>query len=215
MPTLLSIHPEILRVAVTVGVMAVLLALSNRRLIVVPLMLQYVLVATLVGSELTQPIFIIRLTLGVAISTIIFITSAHMQQALDDRQTTDVGRRIARPSFPLSMGRGFRLLTLALAMLMAYGLWDAYAWGTVPADVALAACMLLAIGLALALISTDPLYLGVGALILLSGFETIYLYLEASLLVVALLGMLDILVAMAVSFGCESWLDAFVQKETP
>ena len=215
MPDLLSLPPEILRVAITIGVMAVLLAFSNRRLFVVPLMLQYVLVATLVGSQLADPIFIIRVTLGVAIATIVFITGNHMEQALGDRRAPDVARDTPRPALPLGMGGAFRLLTLALAMLMAYGLWDAYPWETVPAHLALAACMLLAIGLALALISTDPLYLGIGTLILLSGFATAYLHLEASLLAVALLGMLDILVALAVSFGCESWLSTFALEETP
>jgi hypothetical protein len=215
MSDLLSANPEILRVAVTMAVMATLLALGNRRLVVVPLMLQYVLVGTLVGGEITEPIFIIRVTLGVAISTIIYITSVHMDQALGARRSLALAGRASPPALPLGMGRGFRLLALALAMLMGYGLWDAYPWGSVPPHMALAACMLLAAGLALALISTDPLYLGIGAWLLLSGFETVYLSLEASLLVVALLGMLDILVALAVSFGCESWLDVFAQEPSP
>jgi hypothetical protein len=58
------------------------------------------------------------------------------------------------------------------------------------------------------LASTDPLRMGIGLLVFINSLEALYLTLESSLLVVALTGLLDILVALAIAYASESWLVA-------
>jgi hypothetical protein len=214
MPYPLSADPETYQVAITLVVVAVLLALGNRRLLVVPLMLQYVLVSALLSADISQPIFVIRVTLGAAISTILYITGNHMERTLAGKGVAAGEGPPARP-LPPSMGGFFRLLALAWAMLMAFGLWNAYPLTNLPALLTLTAFVLLTLGVTLALVSPDPLHIGVGCLMLLTGFEAVYLSLEASLLVVALLGLLDILIALAISYNCEQWLDAIAEEALP
>lgn len=210
MPYPLSADLETFQVALTLLVIAALLALGNRRLIVVPLMLQYVLIAALLVTDASQPVFLIRVTLGIAISTILYITGHHMTRALAGRALPDRGQ--GRAPFPQRMGGLFRLVALFWAMLMAFGLWRAYPVPNLSPLLTLAAMVLLLVGPTLAVVSSDPLHVGVGALVFLTGFEAIYLSLETSLLVVALLGTLDILVALTISYNCERWLEVVMQE---
>jgi hypothetical protein len=199
MPASLTGDPEILRVVITLAVTGAMLAIASPRLLMVPLVLQYVLVATLLRGGPGDPIFIIRIALGAAISTIVYITGSHVESA---RAASEAG------AFPRGVGRGFRLVALAWAVLVAFGLWSAYPLGTIPGSLALSAYVLIAVGATLALIGADPLRMGVGVLLLLSGFEGVYLTLETGLVALALLGIVEILVALAVSYGTESWLTA-------
>ncbi len=215
MPQPLTANAETYQVAITLAVMAALLALGNRRMLVVPLMLQYVLVSVLLSPDISQPLFIIRATLGVAISTILYITGNHMERTLSRRRAANGGTASAQPWLSLGMGPLFRLLALAWGMLMAFGLWKTYPLPDMPVLLVLTAAALLTVGATLTLVSADPLHIGVGCLILLTGFEAVFLSLEASLLVVAILGMLDILIALAVSYNCERWLEAVTEEVAP
>lgn len=199
MPAPVGAASEVYRVVISLAALTAMLALASRRTLVVPLMLQYVLVATLSGADLADPIFFLRLTLGAAISIIVYITGAHLDKGLAD---ADPGR------LPRGLGRSFSLVAMAWAMLTALGVWNAYPLTNLSASLVLAAYTLVLVGATMTMVSADPVRMGVGALLLLSGVEAVYLTLEPSLLVVALMGILSILVALAVSYGSESWLDA-------
>jgi hypothetical protein len=214
-PYPLSADPEAFQVALTLLAIAAILALGNRRLVVVPLMLQYVLVAALLAADASQPVFLIRVTLGVAISTILYITGHHMTRNLAAQHRSTQGEGRVRALFPPRMVALFRLVALLWAMLMAFGLWHAYPVANLPPLLTLAAMVLLLVGPMLAIVSSDPLHVGVGALVLLTGFEAVFLSLETSLLVVALLGTLDVLVALTVSYNCERWLESVLQETGP
>jgi hypothetical protein len=78
----------------------------------------------------------------------------------------------------------------------------------VPASINLTGYWLVSIGLLLTLTSVDPLRMGFGVLTFVNGFEGIYLYLEQSLVVIGLLGVLNILAALAIATCSESWLES-------
>jgi hypothetical protein len=207
MTDLLSIEPRILQTAITLTITTALLALSDRRLLVVPLALQYVLVASLVGPLIGLPLFGIRLTLGVAITAIMYITATSMESPLRRRPAAGQTQGAVAASAP-QMGPVYRLLTLGLAALLAAGFWSGSPLPDLPSAVVLCALWLVAVGASVILASTDPLRMGIGLLVFINSLEALYLTLESSLLVVALTGLLDILVALAIAYASESWLVA-------
>ncbi len=194
-------------------VVVALLAWGDRRLVAVPLMLQYVLAGVLLSPDISQPLFLIRVTLGIAVSVIVHITGRHMVHVLMAEGPLRAERgTAAQPKARRDMGELFRVVALLWSLLMAFGLWHAYPLTGIPPMLAFAALALLLVGATLALVSSDPLFVGVGALVLLAGFEIFYLSFETSLLVVALLGALDILLALVVSYSCERWVEASLQE---
>jgi hypothetical protein len=207
MTDLLSLDPRILQTAITLTITTALLALSDRRLLVVPLTLQYVLVASLVGPLIGLPLFGIRLTLGIAITAIMYITASSMESPLKGRPAAGQSQAVAAASTP-QMGPVYRLLTLGLAALLAAGYWSGNPLPDLPSPVVLCALWLVAIGASMILTSTDPLRIGIGLLVCINSFEALYLTLESSLLVVALTGLVDILVALAIAYASENWLVA-------
>ena len=69
------------------------------------------------------------------------------------------------------------------------------------------------IGLLSVLIGFEPLRIGLGLLTFVNGFETMYFFLEPSFVVIGILGMTQILIALAVAFFSEAWLD--MNPKTP
>jgi hypothetical protein len=64
------------------------------------------------------------------------------------------------------------------------------------------------VGLVLMIAGIDPLRAGIGLLVLLNGFQALYAFLEHSLLVIGMLGVLDLLVALGIAVCTEFWLQS-------
>ncbi len=208
----LSADQVILGLLVASGLMVVV---EERRLSLSALLVQYLLVGALVGPGLYRPIAIVRLGLGVAVCLVLYITAWHVERALGHRHATPNHQPSIwpRPLGPAAqavsvggMGALFRLIVLVLAMLVAYGLWTAYPLDLVPTGVNLSSYLLLVIGLLMAITSADPLRMGLGVLTFVNGFEATYLFLENSLVMIALLSVVDMVVALGIVVCAEMWL---------
>jgi hypothetical protein len=208
MPNLLVLDPQLLRTAVTLIAITGLLALNNRRLIIVPLLVQYVLVASLVSYQIAEPLFAIRLTLGGAIAAILYITANRLESLREDPASPALAGGLKGIPLVRGMGATFRLLALALGALLAFGFWSGTSFSNLASPLSLTALWLGAVGLCLLIVSTDPLHIGIGLLIFVNGVEAIYLSLESSLLVVASLGLVDILIALAIAYISENWIES-------
>ena len=206
------------QVALTlVAASALLLVVEERRLSMVPLLIQYPLLGPLVGSQIYRPVLFTRVGLGIAVCLILYVTAAHVQRELDllmpPLRSQDTNQ--PAPTAPASraidlagMGLAFRLLVVALGGLVAYGMWRVYPLASVPAEVSLSGYWLVSMGLLVALTSIDPLRTGLGVMTAINGFEGIYLHLEQSLVIISLLGLLNILLALGVATCSESWLES-------
>jgi len=113
------------------------------------------------------------------------------------------------------MGPLFQLVAMALGVLMAVGFWTRDPLPALQPAMTLTALWLGAVGVMMALIGSDPLRLGIGALVCINAFQEVYLALEPSLLIVALTGVLEILLALAVAYASERWLLVALQEEAP
>ncbi len=95
-----------------------------------------------------------------------------------------------------------------LGALIAYGLWRAYPLFFVPEEITVTSYGLISIGVLLTLTSLDPLRMGLGVLTFANGFEALYLFLEPSLLVMTLVGVVQIILALGVIVCTEAWLES-------
>lgn len=213
MNELLALGGQVLQAAMTLTVATVLLALNDRRLLMVPVALQYVLVASLMGPSVGLPLFGIRLTMGLAISAILYITASRMEKLLGQPVRRRPGNTSPRTPL-LQMGPVFRVLAYALAALLAVGLWNSYPLPSVPAGLQLSAVWLLAVGGSIVLTSADPLRIGVGILVAINGFEAAYLTLESSLLIVALTGLVDLVITLAIAYASDRWIESTMGEVT-
>lgn len=196
---------------------ASLLVIEERRLSLLPLLMQYLLAGPLASSGIYRPVIFARIGLGVAVCLILYVTARHVQRELDALARSPAnGNKIWHVPIALALRSTgftgmrvvFRLALVALAGLAAFGIWRAYPLTSVPASINLTGYWLVSIGLLLTLTSVDPLRMGFGVLTFVNGFEGIYLYLEQSLVVIGLLGVLNILVALAIATCSESWLES-------
>ena len=185
------------------AVSVLLLAVEERRLSLLPLLAQYLLLGSLVAAEVFSYIMLVRIAVAVSICLMLYISANHVEHTL-----TDLAARGARRASGLAsdIGTLFRLATLVVGGLLAYGLWRAYPLPDLSSELGLAAYWLVVIGLLMAVTSSDPLRSGYGVLTLLNGFSCFYIFLERSLVVIGLLGFIDIVTALAVVVGAESWL---------
>lgn len=217
----LTADQMILGLLVASGLMVVV---EERRLSLSALLVQYLLLGALVGPELYRPIVMVRMGLGVAVCLVLYITAWHVESTLRRRHTAinDVPQLWQGPLGPAAravsvggMGALFRFMVLVLAVLVAYGLWRAYPLELVPAGVNLTSYLLVITGLLVALTSADPLRMGLGVLTFVNGFEGTYLFLENSLIMIALLSVVDIAVALGIVACAEMWLVSLRAEPAP
>jgi hypothetical protein len=191
--------------------LAMQLALPERRLALLALLGQYLLVALLIAPQLLRSLVLIRMGLGLTIVAILYLTASRT-----DRELRSLGMPITAESpqrrapwqgiQAMNMGTVFRLMVLAMASLAAYGMWRTRPLEGIPAATTFSAYWLIWAGLLITLTNVEPLQLGMGLLTIMNGFEILYLFLEKSLLVMGLLGVLAILLALAVVVCAEAWL---------
>ncbi len=214
MTELAQVDPAVLRIAVALSIATALFALRDRRLIIVPLALQYVMTALFGGPVIGLPLVGIRLTLGLAISAMMYITASRMETGFR-RGAAGYNQSGHASILPPTMGPLFQLVAMALGVLMAVGFWTRDPLPALQPAMTLTALWLGAVGVMMALIGSDPLRLGIGALVCINAFQEVYLALEPSLLIVALTGVLEILLALAVAYASERWLLVALQEEAP
>ena len=161
-------------VAIALAVVSVmLLAVEERRLALLPLLVQYLLLGSLVAAAVFSYIMLVRIAVGMAIFLMLYISAGHVEHALAKRSTREVRRPLGISS---DIGTLFRLATLVVGGLAAYGLWRSYPLPDLPSELGLASYWLMVIGLLMAVTSSDPLRVGYGVLTLLNGFWCFYIF---------------------------------------
>ncbi len=187
------------------AISALILVLEDRRLLIVPLVAQYVFLPVLAEPVLYRPLIWVRWGLGLAIGLMLFLTATHAQRY----QTLREG-----PPLP-SAGVFFRLVSFALCALVAYGVYQAYPIENMSPQANLACYLLMSVGLVMMITGVGPFRAGLGMLVFVSGFGALYVFLEHSLLVIGLLGILDMMLALAVVVCTELWLQARREPGSP
>lgn len=195
-----------------------LLVVEERRVALVALLGQYILIGLMIGAQIYHAITLVWIGLGLAICLMLYVTARHVQRGLRRRGLPSEREFLDHPSIlrvvAPSMGTIFRLVVAILGGFVAYGVWRSYPLPGVPAELTFTAYWLIPIGLLTMLTSADPLRMGLGLLTFVNGFEAIYFFLERSLVVITLLGVVSTIMALGIAVMAESWLGSLQEEAT-
>ena len=207
------LNPFHLVVALAVA-SALMLLLEDRRLSVLSLLAQYILLGILMSPQLYHPLALLRIGLGTVLCLILYISAMHVQrtlkpapQAAKPAEGEELDADVT-PDRPQAQSALFRLLVVILGGFITYAIWRAYSLPLVPTELLLTVYWLMAIGILMLLISRGPLRQGMGLLTALSGFEALYMLWQTSFVVISILGTFNLLVALAIAFCAEAWLES-------
>lgn len=182
--------------AILVIVSAALLILLNRpQVVLLILLIQYILLALLVGPRVYGPLVLLRAGLGFAIYLILLVSVNNLKNSL---------RIYAwQPATPARWI--YRICMIAIGGLAAFGLWRA---NILHLDnyIGWASYALVCLGFIMAATSTNPLRLGLGILVGMNGIEIASAFMQRGLLVLGMWGVVDVLLALVISTGIENWI---------
>jgi hypothetical protein len=199
---------------------SLLLSVTSHALASLALWLLFAVLALLTAPYLISLVVVMRLALALAICAILFVSAQH---APNDRPvpaaSQQSGERPAGAMQALVRRRArllYRVPALALTALIAYSAWRAYPLASLPATLSLAGYWAMSLGLVLALSADDPLGRGIGLVAFVNGFEGLFLPAQRGLLTVGLVSILDMVIALAIVFTFEGWLqDRRLAEEAP
>ncbi len=194
---------------------SLLVVVSSWRARLTALAIQYICVAALLTQIVIWQVVVTRLIVGAGIVGILVLTSREMTGAFPwQRQAALAGEGVttAAPSPLATITRlwrtqfsadfPFRAVAVAMAIVAAASLAgqpNALLPG-LSTNLKMAGYLLCGLGLFSLGLSEEPLRAGLSLLTLLSGFELLYVAVETSLAIVALLAVVDFTVALAISY---------------
>ena len=175
---------------------ALLVIAEDRRVLVFALATQYLFVGLLFTHVLAPQIAGIKMTAGLVVWLIVFFSAQQAGWRPDAERLGGAGVWV------IGASARFRVFAVILAALIG---WNLAAPGTLPFPVAsehvtFAALQLSCQGLLLLGLTDRPLKTGLGILTFLNGFGLLYSGVEPALVVVGMLAVVDVAVALAISY---------------
>ena len=181
---------------VAVFVMApILVVIDDRRLVVGALAVLYLFVSLLFTNVLATQIAGIKLIVYIIVWLIIFICAQQKGWGYTDGSNEVYG-------LVVSAKVRFRFFAVFIVGIVGWQLVETsmLPFPVVSRYVTLGATQLVFQGLLLLAIARQPLKIGLGILVMYSGFGLLYSAVEPSLMVVGMLGLVDIAVALAICY---------------
>lgn len=203
---------------------SLLVIMTDWRVLNLVLGIQYLLIGVfLIVSRIEgfpAELAIVKALVGVMIVPVLYISSRRVRWGQldeehlpikdddDDEEEDDLAAR--RLTWLRTPGLALRVLvavfgaTVALSLALRYPIQFTAAQ-TVSRDITIATFILVAQGLFNIILNENPLKAGLGLLTIMAGFEMFYTLVEPALTVVALLGLVNLVIALALSFLVTSW----------
>ena len=201
--------------AVLIGLLiaaALLVILVNWRLLVLALGAQYILIGLLLTRVVPIELAAVKALVGVMICPVLYITARRVnwgraEEEGEEETTAPVPRR--RWQF-LSAGWPLRVIVSVLGLAISIGLASRsplplVADQILSRDLTIGAFSVILLGLINAALAENPLKVGIGLLSILAGFELFYTAVEPTLTVVGLLGLTNLILALAISYLTTAW----------
>jgi hypothetical protein len=203
---------------------ALILIISDWRLIILGLLAQYILTALILSRLVRPDIAAVKLLIGTFICPILFLSVRQVTTStLTVSQTLDEYRPPSRYKFinkwrtisatflPLIVGsnrhRGlartgfiFRCFAALLMILVAIILSQTVSLPNLSRDIGAAVYWLILAGLVMLVLNEDPLKVGLGLFTAFTGFDLFYTTLESSLLLTGLWGTINLLIALVIGY---------------
>jgi hypothetical protein len=201
----LSATPAVIGVFVTAGLLVVS---QDWRLNLIALAVQYFFVALLMTQVIRLEMAAVKALIGWLICLAFYLTEQQaksLTRASGERSDLSLQGWFAARLHGwrrqgISVRAAFGFLATVMVAVAAYAVASAIPISQVPEEFALACYSLSGLGILLLGLSQDPLRVGVGILMFLSGFDLLYVALEPSLVVTGLLGSISFVVALGMAY---------------
>lgn len=183
---------------------AALTLITQPRLRLAVLAIQYVLTAVIIAQSVIWQVAAVKAAVGLLVVAMLALTAAEAEAGRGAAGAeAEAGRRAfaALRGIEFQTNLPFRIVALLLATVATWYLVteSGLAFATLPLELNLAAVLLIVLGLLGLGLSEAPMNAGIGLLMVFNGFELLYAPVERSLTVVALLAGVNFGVALAVS----------------
>jgi len=204
MPTLTEILARLAVVPTTTALLglavtaSLLIALTDWRASVLALVAQYVLAGLLLTRVIRPEIATIKTLIGAMICVVLYVTARRVGWG---RLPLEEGEE--PPSWwllALMMGVPFRILAALMALALAFSAALRMPLPNVPLEVTVGGFTLGMVGIFAIALAREPLKGGIGLLTVMTGFEMFYSSVEQSLVVVGFLGLVNLGIALGISY---------------
>ncbi len=198
--------------AVLIGLLiaaGLLVVLVNWRLLILILGAQYLLAGLLLSRAVPIELGMVKALVGIMICPVLYITArrvkwGHLEDDLEDTAPK------SRLSWLIAPGLPVRLITALMGLVLSVSLalrnpLAITGEQLVSRDLTIGIFALLLLGLLNMATHENPLKVGLGVLSLLSGFELFYTVIEPTLTIVGLLGLTNLIIALAISYLTVAW----------
>lgn len=186
-------------------VVAVIVLIADWRISLLALAVQYILVAILLSTLIPLQIAAVRMVAGGLVATMFYLTarrvkSRRRQRAPVEPMSSDEWVMFEEPTRGVFWTNlPFRVIGLALVALSVIAASGQFVLLNAPLLFWVTGLWLAAGGLLTIALTRDALKLGMGLLLFTSGFGIIYLSIDNSLLIYALLVIADLVIALAIA----------------
>ncbi len=204
MPTLTEILARLAVVPTTVALLGLaataglIVAITDWRACVFALMAQYLLAGLLLTRVIRPEIAAIKTLIGAMICVVLYITA---RRAGWGRLPLEEGEeRPGRFQLALMLGVPFRVMTALMGVALAFSAALKLSLPNAPLEVSFGVFTLGLMGVFAIALADEPFKGGLGLLTLITGFELFYSSIEQSLAVVGFLGVVNFMIALAISY---------------
>lgn len=202
-------------IAVLIGLIvaaALLVVLVNWRLLIFALAAHYLLIGLMLTRAVPIELAAVKALVGIMICPVLLITARRVHWGqIDDEPTEDEPpKRRSLIGWLISPGLPLRFLAASLTAVLALSLALRNPLSIVgdvilSRDLTVATFSLLLLGLLNIVLNENPLKVGIGLLSLLAGFEMFYTVVDPTLTIVGLLGLTNLIIALAISYLTTAW----------
>lgn len=203
-------------IAVLIGLLAaagLLVILTNWRLLIFVLGALYLLLGLMLTRAVPLELAAVKALVGVIISPVLFITARRVHWGQTDVDEEEVEARPARRVWSSALvgpGLPVRVMAAALTGVLALSLalrnpLPIVSDSVAARDLTIGTFALVLLGLLNVILNENPLKVGIGLLTVLAGFELFYTAIEPTLTLVGLLGLTNLIIALAISYLTTAW----------
>lgn len=210
--TLVSLsHVELMLGLLLTG--TVIVVLKDWRLNLWALIAQFVLVGVLLARVMPLRVALIKVIVGGMACVILYLTARRAHWGQDKTASGEQNESQLAEREVFSMDPWFRILIVILAAVVSYALGTRHPFVEQQQGISQACYWLVGMGLLTVVLSRDPFKVGLGLLTFQAGFGILLASFEQSLSVAALVGAVDLLIALGVSYITSAQTDFPIEDD--
>lgn len=189
---------------------ALLVVLTNWRLLIFALGAQYLLTGLLLSRAVPIELGMVKALVGIMICPVLYITARRVKWGHLEDDEIDNEKSKSRLAWLISPGLPMRLIIATTGVVLSLSLalrnpLPITGDQVVSRDITIGTYALLLLGLLNMALNENPLKVGLGLLSLLTGFELFYTVVQPALTIVGLLGLTNLIIALAIAYLTIAW----------